>query len=353
VGADRGGFRRGACRGGFRLAVAEEKNFRIPKLELTIAENKSQIADLTTQIEALKEDIMQKADRIATLNLQLVEQAKASKDKLSMVNDAQSRLCKALISLSEAALNCDNDEFIKAMESNLSAFEESLLEDISRWQERKRPARSEVCQVADSEQLVRPLPCHDEKLEELISQEQPAQDTDTTAESPSEQSGIDAVSPDESAVESTERPEVTDSDTDDAAVADEESARTEVILESAEADTTPLDQAEEEDDDDTEQKDLITLQTEADVAALAERLDEEISFEFDDDDEDDDAGEDSPAASVPEPPLRLEVEEVPSPPAESQAELTLKDDADEDEEDPLKKKLNTQPAPPQARKKAV
>ncbi len=106
-----------------RLAVAEEKNVRIPKLELAIAENQKQIADLAGQITALKDDIIQKADRIAMLNLEIFERTEASKNKLTMVNDAQSRLCQALIALSETALNCDNDEFIRAMESNLSTFE--------------------------------------------------------------------------------------------------------------------------------------------------------------------------------------------------------------------------------------
>ncbi len=133
-----------------RLAVAEEKNVRMPKLELAIGENEKQIADLAGQITALKDDIIQKADRIATLNLDLFERTEASKNKLTMVNDTQTRLCQALIALSETALNCDNDEFIQAMASNLSTFEESLLADISRWQARDRAVTDEVCEMAES-----------------------------------------------------------------------------------------------------------------------------------------------------------------------------------------------------------
>jgi uncharacterized coiled-coil protein SlyX len=157
-----------------RLAVAEEKNFRIPKLELTLARNKAEIANLTGQVAALKEDILQKTDKIARLSLRLVEQTEAAKDKLAMLNDAQSRLCQALTALSETALNCDNDEFIRAMESNLSAFEKSLLTDISRWQGRTRTTTREICQIADSEQVAPALPHQDRALERLISPDESA-----------------------------------------------------------------------------------------------------------------------------------------------------------------------------------
>ena len=290
-----------------RLAVAEEKNFRIPKLELTIGENKTQIADLGDRITTLKDDIIQKADKIATLNLQLVEQAEASKNKLTMLNDAQSRLCQALIALSETALNCNNDEFMQAMESNLSAFEESLMADISRWQGRDRATTHQVCQIADSEQITPALPHQDRALEGLISPDEPAEESAAESEAPPEQPGT-----------------------------------------SAPGDTEPPADAE-----DTQQEDLITQRIEADIASLEERLDEEISFEFDDTDNDDDSDATSPAATPAESPLKFEIEEVSAPPAQSQDELTLKDENEDEDEDPLKKKLNTESPPAQTRKKAV
>lgn len=295
-----------------RLAVAEEKNFRIPKLELTLAKNRTEIAKLTGQVAALKEDILQKADKIAGLSLRLVEQTEAAKDKLTMLNDAQSRLCQALIALSETALNCDNDEFIQAMESNLGAFEESLLADISRWQGRTRTTAREVCQIADSEQIAPALPHQDRALEELISPDEPADEPEPQPEQP------------DIAVPSQTEP-------------------------TAESDDSDPDVAEG-DADDIEQEDINTLRIEADIASLAQRLDEEISFEFDDTDNDNDSDAISPAADAAESPLRFEIEEVGAPPAQSQDELALKDE--NANEDPLKKKLNTKSLPAQTRKKA-
>ncbi len=296
-----------------RLAVAEEKNFRIPKLELTLAKNRTEIANLTGQVAALKEDILQKADKIAGLSLRLVEQTEAAKGKLTMLNDAQSRLCQALIALSETALNCDNDEFIQAMESNLSTFEESLLADISRWQGRARTTTREVCQIADSEQIAPALPHQDRALEELISPDEPAAEPEPQPEQPD----IAVPSQTEPAAESD------DSDPDVAAG----------------------------DADDIEEDDLITQRIEADISLLAQRLDEEISFEFNDAENDDDSDAISPAADAPaESPLRFEIEEVGAPPAQSQDELVLKDE--DVNEKPLKKKMNTESPPSQTRKEA-
>ncbi len=285
-----------------RLAVAEEKNFRIPKLELALAKNRTEIANLTGEVAALKEDILQKADKIAGLSLRLVEQTDAAKGKLTMLNDAQSRLCQALIALSETALNCDNDEFIQVMESNLGAFEESLLADISRWQGHTSTTTREVCQIADSEQITPALPHQDRLLEELISPDEPAAELEPQPEPAAESDDL--------------APDVVAGDADD-----------------------------------IEEDDLITQRIEADISLLAQRLDEEISVQFDDADNDDDSDAISPAAAPAESPLRFEIEEVGAPPAQSQDELALKDE--DANEKPLKKKLNTELPPAQTRKKAV
>ncbi|RKY07454.1 MAG: hypothetical protein DRP66_06695 [Planctomycetota bacterium] len=225
-----------------RLAVAEEKNFRIPKLEMTLARNRTEVANLTGQVAALKEDILQKADKIAGLSLRLVEQTEAAKDKLTMLNDAQSRLCQALIALSETALNCDNDEFIRAMESNLGAFEESLMADISRWQGGARTTTREVCQIADSEQIAPALPHQNRDMDE------PAAEPEQQPEPQPEQPDIAPASQTESAAEPDDSaPGVAAGDADD-----------------------------------IEEDNLIEERIEADIALLAQRLDEEISIGFDD-----------------------------------------------------------------------
>ncbi len=247
-----------------RLAVAEEKNVRMPKLELAIGENQKQIADLAGQITAFKDDIIQKADRIAMLNLELFERTEASKNKLTMVNDAQSRLCQALIALSETALNCDNDEFIQAMESNLSTFEESLLGDISRWQARDRAVTNEVCQMAESEQVTPALSDQDNALEELIladvATEEPtagsAQEPDTPGSDEAEELILADVATEESTAGSGQEPDTPGSD--------------------------------ETDTEDTDVDDLAVQRTEAELALFEKKLDEEISSEFGGTDDDED-----------------------------------------------------------------
>ncbi|HPD47765.1 MAG TPA: hypothetical protein P5279_14205 [Anaerohalosphaeraceae bacterium] len=152
-----------------RLGIAEAENQRIGPLEQQLADAKTHNAELQEQVAELKADVAQKAETIASLKAELVAQAKAAKNKLSMLNDVQGRFCQALATLAETALNCDNDEFIRVMEVNVTAFEKSLLEDIGKWQTRDHAVTQEVCDVAEREQGQMPLSAQDEVMEGLVA----------------------------------------------------------------------------------------------------------------------------------------------------------------------------------------
>lgn len=124
-----------------RLAVSEEKNFQIPKLQLDVAEKireietlKSEIASLGEEIVALKDDVAGKIVEIKGLEQDLIDQKEASNGKLSMINDAQGRLSHAMTELSQTAMHCDNEEFAEAMKVNLDKFQQDVLKDIAKWQ---------------------------------------------------------------------------------------------------------------------------------------------------------------------------------------------------------------------------
>jgi hypothetical protein len=152
-----------------RLAAAETENLRIEPLERQIADVKAHNAELQDRNAELKDDVARKAEAIATLNAQLVEQANAARHKLSMLHKVQGRFCQALASLSETALNCDNDEFVRVMEVHVTSFEKTLLEDFGKWQSRDKTITREVCDLADSEQAATPLFAQDQTIEGLIS----------------------------------------------------------------------------------------------------------------------------------------------------------------------------------------
>jgi hypothetical protein len=162
-----------------RLAVSEEKNFRIPKLEAAIADHTTRIDDLQRQVESLQADIAHKVDELQELNHQLLDERTAAKDKLSMINDAQGRLSRAMTELSQTALHCDNDEFIESLKMSFARFQEGLLADIARWQgiePVKNAVSGEISPTSRQPQLLDTS--YDLELEQMIEQELSAYDVE-------------------------------------------------------------------------------------------------------------------------------------------------------------------------------
>ena len=252
-----------------RLGIAEAENLRIRPLEQQIAETKAQNAELQERIAELKEDIVQKADTIAALNVQLVEQAQAARDKLSMLNEVQGRFCQAMAALSETALNCDNEEFIRVMEVNVTSFEKTLLQDFEKWQSHDKAVTREVCDLADSEQAQRPLFVQDRVMEGLVAADAPM------ADEPAE-SIADLESEDEEIAMELETPEGPGAEVTD-------------VVEDVDAQEEPAAEGDEaEEMDGAIDAALVEDGTADAVADLEKELEEELALELDvsEDDED-------------------------------------------------------------------
>ncbi|MBE0536264.1 MAG: hypothetical protein IH624_11400 [Phycisphaerae bacterium] len=370
-----------------RLGIAEAENLRIGPLEQQLAESRAHISELQERTAELKDDIVRKTDTIAQLNVQLVEQAKAARSKLSMLNDVQGRFCQALATLSETALNCDNEEFVRVMEMNVTAFEETLLRDIETWQARDQAAAEEVCDVADSEQ-VEPLFAQDLTIEGLVALD------GQTGKEPEDiitDEGITHVAGE--VMLSAEAADLTQEATadagsaaggaDDCAVVEE----LRVLLDSEDEDVrgpagdedtavVSVDETDKKEEDDEENMDAaINDQTADAVADLERELDEELALEFEDSPDDDDLKldideEERAAAATDErlpeelaedmdeirlldeddseaaPSLKFPICELPA----NDAEATLANGA---QAEACKKKLNSESGPSEERKEAV
>ncbi len=255
-----------------RLGIAEAENLRIGPLESQLSQAKAYGAELEDRIAELKADAAQKADTIASLNAQIVEQAKAAKDKLSLLNDVQGRFCQAMATLSETAMNCDNDEFVRVMEVNVTAFEKTLMEDLENWQSRDRARTQEVCDVADSEQVEGPLFGQDEALEGLI-----AVDDDSAAAAVEAEAEVRVVEEDPLVV--IEDDEEDEAGTADSAVTDD---AVEEAAEEVEERVIAVEAGVEVDAD----EEGIDAALKADGDAVA-RLEEELAQELDGSDDDD------------------------------------------------------------------
>jgi hypothetical protein len=177
-----------------RLAVSEERNFQIPKLELVVAEKKREIdvlkeevASLGGEIVSLKDDVAGKIDEINGLKQDVIDQKEAANDKLAMVNDAQGRLSNAMTELSQTAMHCDNEEFAEAMKSNLDKFQQDVLKDIAKWQGLEEVAAEMPTEVSLEAEITEE---QDNTLEELVVAVEEVQE-ETPEESDAEDVSID------------------------------------------------------------------------------------------------------------------------------------------------------------------
>lgn len=177
-----------------RLAVSEEKNFQIPKLELVVAEKrreidvlKEEVASLGGEIVSLKDDVAGKIDEINGLKQAIIDQKEAANDKLAMVNDAQGRLSHAMTELSQTAMHCDNEEFAEAMKLNLNKFQQDVLKDIAKWQGLEEIAAEMPTEVSLDAEVTEE---QDNTLEGLVAVEDEVRE-ETPEESDAEDASID------------------------------------------------------------------------------------------------------------------------------------------------------------------
>lgn len=112
---------------GYR-AAAEEKNSRIPRLELELDVRGQRMDALREENGALKVEISEQR----TL---LEEERKAAEAKLALLDDAQRQLSDAFKALSAEALRNNNQSFLELAKENLEKFQENAKGDLQTRQQ--------------------------------------------------------------------------------------------------------------------------------------------------------------------------------------------------------------------------
>ncbi|MEO5721800.1 MAG: DNA recombination protein RmuC [Chthoniobacterales bacterium] len=110
------------------LATAQEKNQRIPELELNLAST-------AQEMRAFRDQQSRATARIAALETQLGEERKAAMEKLAVLDQAQARFSDAFKALSAEALRNNNTSFLELAKSTLEKTQEGARGDLEKRQE--------------------------------------------------------------------------------------------------------------------------------------------------------------------------------------------------------------------------
>jgi len=110
------------------LATAQEKNSRIPQLEL-------EAGTAARDLQTLREQQARSASRIAALETQLTEERKATSEKLALLGEAQARFSDAFKALSAEALRHNNTSFLELAKSTLEKTQEGARGDLEKREE--------------------------------------------------------------------------------------------------------------------------------------------------------------------------------------------------------------------------
>ncbi len=110
------------------LATAQEKNTRIPALEL-------EAGTAAREIQTLREQQARAAARVIVVEAQLAEERKATTEKLAVLGEAQARFSDAFKALSAEALRDNNTSFLELARSTLEKTQEGAKGDLEKRQE--------------------------------------------------------------------------------------------------------------------------------------------------------------------------------------------------------------------------
>ena len=110
------------------LATAQEKNTRIPELEL-------EAGTAAREIQTLREQQSRAAARVIVVEAQLAEERKATTEKLAVLGEAQARFSDAFKALSAEALRDNNTSFLELARSTLEKTQEGAKGDLEKRQE--------------------------------------------------------------------------------------------------------------------------------------------------------------------------------------------------------------------------
>ncbi len=105
------------------LAAAQEKNSRIPELEMNMSAT-------VQEARAYREQQAKASARIATLEVQLEQERKAMTEKLAVLDEAQARFSDAFKALSAEALQNNSASFLELAKSKLETTQEGARGDL-------------------------------------------------------------------------------------------------------------------------------------------------------------------------------------------------------------------------------
>ncbi|MDQ6656415.1 MAG: DNA recombination protein RmuC [Verrucomicrobiota bacterium] len=109
------------------LAIAQERNERVPELEL-------KASAAANEIEKLRDERTRNVTRLATMETQLMQERTATAEKLAVLNDAQTRFSDAFKALSADALRHNNSSFLELARTTLEKTQESVRTDLDKRQ---------------------------------------------------------------------------------------------------------------------------------------------------------------------------------------------------------------------------
>ncbi len=106
-----------------RRATAEEKAARVAPLE-------GQLREAMQAVNGLKQENSAERSHVAELETRLMEERKASEEKLAILQDAQVKLSETFKSLSADALRSNNQSFLELAKENLEKYMEGAKGDV-------------------------------------------------------------------------------------------------------------------------------------------------------------------------------------------------------------------------------
>ncbi len=109
------------------LATAQEKNSRVPELEMSLGAS-------SQEARAYREQQAKAGARIAALEAQLEEERRTTAQKLSVLDEAQTRFSDAFKALSSEALRHNNTSFLELAKSTLEKTQEGARGDLEKRQ---------------------------------------------------------------------------------------------------------------------------------------------------------------------------------------------------------------------------
>jgi len=107
---------------------------RLAARETRIADLESRLAAETALLTAARSEASSLREAAATLETRLIEERKASEEKLSVLQEAQARLSDAFKALSSEALKSNNETFLSLAQATLEKFQEGARSDLDKRQ---------------------------------------------------------------------------------------------------------------------------------------------------------------------------------------------------------------------------